>query len=446
MGILSYFIISTPIFIILIFICIIKCFLNIWYYKVYKHILLKREKRAFLVLCMMDIILYTQIIIASVFSLPYSMSAISFIIIYLIQIYSNCQCQNEEEIDVIFNFFGSIYLTLMVLQNCLIIFKIDGLLDWYWRQVFCGYWIMLSILAGAVLIMTLFSLATIEGVFNKRNWRCPLTIDCKKIFVTWLSWAGLFSVMFILIKVLLSFYNFLENKNKVKDKIIISLFMLLIWNFVLIFIILLIKQTLYDIFEELFDQMDEFVENESFYDEESIDIKSKKEKPKVNLNELPKFIQKFTATYFKFKGKKKKANKMRAKKQRMNVSFCVDIRKKNKYFKPKLNSQSFYINRSLNQSMRSEDQNVSKISNHPEKKLDPSESYFLCNVCFGEDSDSVFMECGHGGVCLKCAHDIWNTTGECYLCRDEIAYILRYDNNDKKGNTFKVLELHQEED
>lgn len=30
-----------------------------------------------------------------------------------------------------------------------------------------------------------------------------------------------------------------------------------------------------------------------------------------------------------------------------------------------------------------------------------------CCVCFDRISDSVFMECGHGGVCFDCALDVW---------------------------------------
>ena len=54
----------------------------------------------------------------------------------------------------------------------------------------------------------------------------------------------------------------------------------------------------------------------------------------------------------------------------------------------------------------------------------------------------MFMECGHGGVCLDCATDIWNTTNECYLCREEITYVLRYDTKDKKGASYKIIEVH----
>jgi len=40
-----------------------------------------------------------------------------------------------------------------------------------------------------------------------------------------------------------------------------------------------------------------------------------------------------------------------------------------------------------------------------------------CLVCFDNFADAVFLECGHGGICYKCAIDIWKSTGECFLCR-----------------------------
>ena len=54
------------------------------------------------------------------------------------------------------------------------------------------------------------------------------------------------------------------------------------------------------------------------------------------------------------------------------------------------------------------------------------------------------MDCGHGGVCLKCAYDIWEHSRECYLCRKSIQYLLRYDNKVKKGDNFKIIEVHKE--
>jgi hypothetical protein len=40
-----------------------------------------------------------------------------------------------------------------------------------------------------------------------------------------------------------------------------------------------------------------------------------------------------------------------------------------------------------------------------------------CLVCFDRGPDAVIMNCGHGGLCYECAMDIWEKTGECYLCR-----------------------------
>ena len=54
------------------------------------------------------------------------------------------------------------------------------------------------------------------------------------------------------------------------------------------------------------------------------------------------------------------------------------------------------------------------------------------------------MECGHGGVCLRCAYDIWEHSNECYLCRKNIKYLLRYDNKIKKGDNYKIIEVHKE--
>ncbi len=65
----------------------------------------------------------------------------------------------------------------------------------------------------------------------------------------------------------------------------------------------------------------------------------------------------------------------------------------------------------------------------------------LCGVCFATEPDSVFMKCGHGGICYECAIDIWKSTGECYLCREEIEQILQVEpQKDENGNEYlKVI-------
>lgn len=40
-----------------------------------------------------------------------------------------------------------------------------------------------------------------------------------------------------------------------------------------------------------------------------------------------------------------------------------------------------------------------------------------CLVCFEKPPDTVFMNCGHGGICYECALDLWRSSSECFLCR-----------------------------
>ena len=35
-----------------------------------------------------------------------------------------------------------------------------------------------------------------------------------------------------------------------------------------------------------------------------------------------------------------------------------------------------------------------------------------CLICFDKDSDAIFMDCGHGGVCYTCAMEIWKSSND----------------------------------
>ncbi|KAL4432674.1 hypothetical protein ABPG74_004967 [Tetrahymena malaccensis] len=66
-----------------------------------------------------------------------------------------------------------------------------------------------------------------------------------------------------------------------------------------------------------------------------------------------------------------------------------------------------------------------------------------CVVCFDKTPDTLYMPCGHGGLCYECAIDILKKTGECYLCRVEITEIYQLDIKQKKGKNYKVLAITQ---
>lgn len=41
------------------------------------------------------------------------------------------------------------------------------------------------------------------------------------------------------------------------------------------------------------------------------------------------------------------------------------------------------------------------------------------------------MKCGHGGICYKCAIDIFVKTKECYLCREHIDEVLEIESTNE---------------
>lgn len=56
------------------------------------------------------------------------------------------------------------------------------------------------------------------------------------------------------------------------------------------------------------------------------------------------------------------------------------------------------------------------------------ESDGLCEVCYSTQADSIFMPCGHGGVCYDCAVDIFSKGNySCHLCRKPILQVLQID-------------------
>ena len=49
------------------------------------------------------------------------------------------------------------------------------------------------------------------------------------------------------------------------------------------------------------------------------------------------------------------------------------------------------------------------------------------------------MECGHGGICLSCALDLWKKNNECYLCRNQISSLLEIDLENSQEQYLKVI-------
>jgi len=40
-----------------------------------------------------------------------------------------------------------------------------------------------------------------------------------------------------------------------------------------------------------------------------------------------------------------------------------------------------------------------------------------CTLCFDNIADAIIMKCGHSGICIKCALDLWKDKKSCFICR-----------------------------
>ncbi len=55
----------------------------------------------------------------------------------------------------------------------------------------------------------------------------------------------------------------------------------------------------------------------------------------------------------------------------------------------------------------------------------------LCTICCDRSATCVFMECGHGGYCWRCAHLLYiRPPNECPVCRARIELVLQVSNPD----------------
>jgi len=62
----------------------------------------------------------------------------------------------------------------------------------------------------------------------------------------------------------------------------------------------------------------------------------------------------------------------------------------------------------------------------------------LCIICFSEPSCCVFLDCGHGSICLNCAMDAMKKNNICILCRQIVAQIIELESKELPGGFYKV--------
>lgn len=142
----------------------------------------------------------------------------------------------------------------------------------------------------------------------------------------------------------------------------------------------------------------------------------------------PRFLQRFTSTYFKALESISLGSRDRSSGRRPHASRSVCPQRADLE-----GGTPFALSLHLRNSF---------ATTREEEPL--SASALLCNVCFGAETDAVFAPCGHGGICLECAEEVWRVSGECFLCRQAIELILRYNNDDRRGDKLRIVEVYQQ--
>lgn len=373
--------------------------------------------------------------------------------------------QNEGET------FGAIFLTILriflVLQLGNFLLKMDGFVEFSWKEVYWPFWIFFSILIGLSFSIFLIMVTKLCAyLFYRKEHSEMLT----------LVWLFYFIDGFTLMICLFVIYsqNYLMNNEASSFAIILAIFLAYcLFGLVFTFLIRVhLVAFVHSISNDVDYSMDsnrnlshhQFPAQSSLPSSLKPDVKPKDKKP----IEIPEFLFRYSSTFFKTATKKdilfkklfssgKKADvplKREKKDSRPTHAATKSVVALGKALKKTdMSMANFHLNvkqsgellkhfRSMSYNRGERPELLSKsIANLHEPQLRPAEDAEprrlqaeakvnesianLCGVCFANEPDSVFMRCGHGGICYDCAIDIWKSTGECYLCRDEIEQILQ---------------------
>jgi hypothetical protein len=67
----------------------------------------------------------------------------------------------------------------------------------------------------------------------------------------------------------------------------------------------------------------------------------------------------------------------------------------------------------------------------------------LCVICYDRQQSCVFLECGHGGFCAKCARLLFvRPPNECPSCRQRIEQVVELEHLGVMGGLARVKSPH----
>ena len=179
--------------------------------------------------------------------------------------------------------------------------KIDGEVKWGYVELFWPLWMCLVLIVGLFILVLIFNAISCKLLCKKK-----ITFDVFIIGFIVLIFSFLMVSLFIANTILL--VDYLDNGKSAK-MIQIGLYYLVgLFLFMFFFTKIFIKNISMFLYKIIFHEEDInlSLQDVDFADEESFDRRKAYKKSRVDVNEVPNFVQKFTDTYFKIKPKKMK--------------------------------------------------------------------------------------------------------------------------------------------
>ncbi|CAK85402.1 unnamed protein product (macronuclear) [Paramecium tetraurelia] len=160
--------------------------------------------------------------------------------------------------------------------------------------------------------------------------------------------------------------------------------------------------------------------------------------------QIPKVVKRISKTYFGFDdlfADKKSEVQLHSKKPTHHKALSSQIQRpqQNEYENIKLSS---LINIGMSEGQQSNaelENNLKEFEQANQPGSVSLSSINACCICFDNEPNSLFMQCGHGGVCYNCAIDLWKNKAECYLCRNKIDRVLKIKMIEQQKNIYQVI-------
>ncbi|CAD8044564.1 unnamed protein product [Paramecium primaurelia] len=167
--------------------------------------------------------------------------------------------------------------------------------------------------------------------------------------------------------------------------------------------------------------------------------------------QIPKVVKRISKTYFGFDdlpSDKKSETQLSGKKPTHHKALSSQIQRCSDDQNEKIKLSSL-INIKLSERQKSIidiENNSQEIEQVKVPRSVSLSSINSCCICFDNEPNALFMQCGHGGVCYNCAIDLWKNKEECYLCRNKIDRVLQIKMIQQQKNIYQVVaatELNQ---